>query len=67
MEPEEEIEIIPNDFCKDILSVYLKYGYGDEKLYSILFTLPYVNENTALLTIQEFFNKYCKEEKINDL
>lgn len=64
MEPEEEeIEIIPNDFCKDILSVYLKHGYGDEKLYSILFTLPYVNENTALLTIQEFFNKYCKEEK----
>lgn len=63
MELEEEIEIIPNDFCKDILRVYLKHGYGDEKLYSILFTLPHINENSVLLTIQEFFNKYCKEEK----
>lgn len=64
MEPKEEKNnFIVSDFCKDILNVYLKYGYGDEKVYSILFTLPYINEDTVLLSIQDFFDKYCKKEE----
>ena len=64
MEPKgEENSFAVDDFCKDIINVYLKHGYGDEKLYSILFTHTYINEDTRFLTIQEFFDKYCKKEE----
>lgn len=46
-----------NDFEWEVLQVYLKYGYGDVKLYHTLFFCASLNDETALMTLSEFAEK----------
>ena len=47
------------EFEKELLELYIKHGYGGFKMYDLI-TFPLsscVNDETALLTLQEFYNK----------
>ena len=45
------------DFEWEVLQLYIKYGYGDCKLYNTLFFCANLTDETALMTLQEFADK----------
>lgn len=49
-----------DDMTIAFLEVYIKFGYGDYKLYE---TWLYITDDTAMLTIQEYYNKIMKYKK----
>lgn len=46
-----------SDFEWEVLQLYIKYGYGDRKLYDTLFFCASLCDETALMTLQEFADK----------
>lgn len=52
-----------DDFSYEILKIYIKYGYGIFKMYNQTFLE--INDETAMLTIEEFFLKVEERRKRN--
>lgn len=45
------------DFEWEVLKLYLKYGYGDVKLYNTSFFTSSLTDETVCMTLQEFADK----------
>ena len=46
-----------SDFEWDVLKLYLKYGYGDVKLYNTSFFTSSLTDETVMITLREFAEK----------
>ena len=46
-----------NDFEWEVLQLYIKYGYGDAKLYNTTFFSCNMTDETVCLTLEEFAEK----------
>lgn len=59
-----------DNFSWDVLKAYIKYGYGDIKLYNATFFSCNLSDEIACMTLQEFYNKaidyednlWCKKD-----
>lgn len=49
-----------DDMTIAFLEVYIKFGYGDNRLYETWLVLT---DDTAMLTIQEYYNKIMEYKK----
>ena len=46
-----------DDFGFEVLTAYIKHGYGDFKMYDSTFFSCHLTDETALLTLSEFYKK----------
>ena len=54
---EEFNPYIIGEFEWDVLKAYIKHGYGNMPLYSTTFFSCNMTNETALITLQEFYDK----------
>ena len=55
---------IINNFTKELLELYIKYNRGNFRMYDIFDLHNHVTDETALLTVQEFYNKSYLDNSI---
>ena len=61
---EEWTHFTINEFEWEVLQLYIKYGYGEIKLYDTSFFTSSLTDETALMTLKEFSEKAVDYENV---
>lgn len=46
-----------SSFTEDLLNVFINHGYGDMKMYESTCFMTHLTDDTACLTLQEFYDQ----------